>query len=57
MEPDDKAFLEKYGNYKPVTASVPVTSLRPMLGGETPEEASARRLEEARKAGKTYVIL
>ena len=50
MEPDDKAFLEKYGNYKPVTASVPVTSLRPMLGGETPEEARARRQEEAYKA-------
>jgi len=50
MEPDDKAFLEKYGNYKPVTASVPVTSLRPLLGGETPEEARAKRQEEAYRA-------
>ena len=48
--PDDEAFLKKYGNYKPAAASVPVSTIKPIIGGETPEEAAARRAEEVRKA-------
>jgi len=47
--PDDEAFLKKYGNYKPASASVPVTTIKPIIGGETPEEAVARRAEEKRR--------
>lgn len=48
--PDDEAFLKKYGNYKPAQTSVPVTTIKPILGGETPEEAAARRAQEEREA-------
>jgi hypothetical protein len=48
--PDDEAFLKKYGNYKPASASVPVTTIKPIIGGETQEAAAARRAEEGRKA-------
>lgn len=51
-EPDDKAFLKKYGGYKPESTSVPVTSIRPILGGETAEAAAARRADEDRKASE-----
>ncbi len=47
---DDAAFLQKYGGYKPAPVSVPVNTIKPIIGGETPEEAAARRAEEARKA-------
>lgn len=53
-EPDDKAFLKKYGGYQPETRSVPVSTIRPIIGGESPEAAAARRAEEARRvAGET----
>lgn len=48
--PDDEAFLKKYGNYKPASTNVPVTTIKPILGGETPEEAAARRADEERRA-------
>lgn len=48
-DPNDAAFLQKYGNYKPAPANVPVTTIKPIIGGETPEEAAARRAEEARQ--------
>lgn len=48
-EPDDKAFLKKYGGYKPESTSVPVSTIRPIIGGESPEAAAARRAEEARQ--------
>ena len=47
---NDEAFLQKYGNYKPTPANVPVTTIKPIIGGETPEQAAARRAEEERKA-------
>ena len=46
---NDEAFLQKYGNYKPAPASVPVTTIKPIIGGETPEAAEARRAEEGRQ--------
>lgn len=46
---NDEAFLQKYGNYKPAPANVPVTTIKPIIGGESPEEAAARRAEERRK--------
>jgi hypothetical protein len=53
-EPDDKAFLKKYGGYQPETRNVPVSTIRPIIGGESPEAATARRAEEQRKvAGET----
>lgn len=53
-EPDDKAFLKKYGGYQPEQRSVPVSTIRPIIGGESPEAAAARRAEEGRKvAGET----
>ena len=53
-EPDDKAFLKKYGGYQPEQRSVPVSTIRPIIGGESPEAAAARRAEESRKvAGET----
>lgn len=48
-QPDDAAFLQKYGNYKPAPANVPVTTIKPIIGGETPEQAAARRAEEERR--------
>lgn len=51
-EPDDKAFLKKYGGYKPESTSVPVSTIRPIIGGETPEAAAARRAEEGRKSAE-----
>lgn len=51
-QPDDAAFLQKYGNYKPAPANVPVTTIKPIIGGETPEAAAARRAEEERKAAE-----
>lgn len=47
---NDEAFLQKYGNYKPAPANVPVTTIKPIIGGETPEAAAARRAEEERRA-------
>lgn len=53
-EPDDKAFLKKYGGYQPETRSVPVSTIRPIIGGESPEAAAERRAEQGRKvAGET----
>ena len=46
---NDEAFLQKYGNYKPAPANVPVTTIKPIIGGETPEQAAARRAEEERR--------
>jgi hypothetical protein len=48
-EPDDKAFLKKYGTYKPQTTSVPVATIRPVISFESEEEVAARRADEARK--------
>lgn len=49
-QPDDAAFLQKYGNYKPTPASVPVSTIKPIIGGETEEAAAARRAKEEREA-------
>lgn len=49
-EPDDKAFLKKYGGYQPESRSVPVSTIRPIIGGESPEAAAARRASEQRAA-------
>ena len=49
-EPDDKAFLKKYGTYKPQTTSVPVATIRPVISFESAEEADARRAAENRAA-------
>jgi hypothetical protein len=48
-EPDDKAFLKKYGLYKPETTSVPVATIRPVISFESAEEAAARQADEQRK--------
>jgi hypothetical protein len=48
-EPDDKAFLKKYGGYKPEPTNVPVSAIKPFISGESPEAAAARRAEEGRK--------
>jgi len=47
--PDDEAFRRKYGSYKPAEVNLPVTTIRPIIGGETPEAAAARRADEERK--------
>jgi hypothetical protein len=47
--PDDEAFRRKYGNYKPAEVTLPVTTIRPINLGESPEAAAARRAEEERK--------
>jgi hypothetical protein len=53
-EPDDKAFLKKYGLYKPETTSVPVATIRPVISFESAEEVAARRAGEQRAvAGET----
>ena len=49
-EPDDKAFLKKYGTYKPQTTSVPVATIRPVISFESEEEATTRRAGEQRAA-------
>jgi hypothetical protein len=48
-EPDDKAFLKKYGTYKPQTTSVPVATIRPVISFESAEEATARKEKEGRE--------
>jgi hypothetical protein len=57
MEPEDEDFyVKEFGGYKPVKQSVPVASIRPLItpiiGGETPEEARAKRQEEAYRAAQ-----
>jgi hypothetical protein len=53
-KPDDEAFLKKYGTYKPEETTVPITTIKPISLGETPEEAAARRAEERRSvSGET----
>lgn len=47
--PDDAAFEKEFGSYKPATTSVPIRTIRPIIGGESAEAAEARRAEEARK--------
>jgi hypothetical protein len=52
--PDDAAFEKEFGSYKPAATSVPIRTIRPIIGGESPEAAAARRAEEGRKvAGET----
>ena len=51
-EPDDKAFLKKYGGYKPEPTNVPVSAIKPFISGESPEAAAARRAEEGRQAAE-----
>ena len=52
--PDDAAFEKEFGSYKPATTSVPIRTIRPIIGGESAEAAAARRAEEGRKvAGET----
>ena len=48
--PDDEAFLKTYGNYRPEVASVPISTIKPIIGGETAEQAAARRAQEEREA-------
>jgi len=53
-KPDDEAFLKKYGTYKPEETTIPITTIKPISLGETPEEAAARRAEERRSvSGET----
>ena len=47
---DDEAFLKKYGGYKPAPVSVPVTSIKPIIGNETPEQIKSRKAREEREA-------
>jgi len=47
---DDEAFLKKYGGYKPAPVSVPVTSIKPIIGNETPEQIKSRKAKEEREA-------
>lgn len=49
-EPDDKAFLKKYGGYKPEPTSVPVATIRPVISFESEEEVTTRRAGEKRAA-------
>lgn len=51
-EPDDKAFLKKYGGYQPETRSVPVSTIRPIIGGESPEARAAREAKEGREVSE-----
>ena len=51
-EPDDKAFLKKYGGYQPETRNVPVSTIRPIIGGESPEAAAARQAKEGREVSE-----
>lgn len=51
-EPDDKAFLKKYGGYQPESRSVPVSTIRPIIGGESPEEVAARQAREGREVSE-----
>lgn len=51
-EPDDKAFLKKYGGYQPETRSVPVSTIRPIIGGESPEARAAREAKEGREVAE-----
>ena len=52
--PDDAAFEKEFGSYKPAATTVPIRTIRPIIGGESPEAAAARRAEEGRKvAGET----
>ena len=51
-EPDDKAFLKKYGTYKPETTSVPVATIRPVISFESAEEAAARQAGEQRQSNE-----
>ena len=51
-EPDDKAFLKKYGGYKPEPTNIPVSAIKPFISGESPEAAAARRAEEGRQAAE-----
>jgi GNAT superfamily N-acetyltransferase len=51
-EPDDKAFLKKYGTYKPQTTSVPVATIRPVISFESEEESTARRAGEQRQSNE-----
>jgi hypothetical protein len=46
---NDEAFLKKYGTYKPEETTIPIRTIKPISLGETPEEATARRADEARK--------
>jgi hypothetical protein len=47
--PDDAAFEKEFGSYKPAATTVPIRTIRPIIGGESPEAAAARRAEEGRK--------
>ena len=49
-QPDDEAFEKEFGSYRPAATSVPIQTIKPIIGGETPEEAAARRAQEAREA-------
>jgi hypothetical protein len=52
--PNDEAFLRKYGTYDPQETTVPIRTIKPISLGESPEEAAARRAEEGRKvSGET----
>ena len=50
--PDDAAFEKEFGSYKPAATTVPIRTIRPIIGGESPEAASARRAEEGRRSNE-----
>jgi hypothetical protein len=47
--PDDAAFEKEFGSYRPTATSVPIRTIRPILGGESPEAAAARKEKEGRE--------
>jgi hypothetical protein len=52
--PDDAAFEKEFGSYRPAATSVPIRTIRPILGGESPEAAAARKAKEGREvSGET----
>jgi hypothetical protein len=48
--PDDAAFEKEFGSYKPAATTVPIRTIRPIIGGESSEAAAARRAAEQRAA-------
>ena len=52
--PNDEAFLRKYGTYDPQETTVPIRTIKPISLGESPEAVASRQAEEGRKvAGET----
>jgi hypothetical protein len=52
--PDDAAFEKEFGSYRPSATSVPIRTIRPIIGGESPEAAATRKAKEGREvSGET----